>query len=76
MKSKTKNEIVSLNDKLFNEFSIEELEMRLETDPLMFTSMFTGGMPMDGGATCNPICIKIIECSPIIECDTKIFGYE
>lgn len=34
-------ELVPLTDKLYTEFSIELLEERLETDPLMLTGLFS-----------------------------------
>ena len=35
MKNDEKDELVSLNDKLYDEFYVHELEERLETDPLI-----------------------------------------
>ena len=35
MKLKKQQEIISLNDNLFSEMFLQELENRLETDPLM-----------------------------------------
>lgn len=35
MKNDEKDELVSLNDKLYDEFYVQELEERLETDPLI-----------------------------------------
>lgn len=35
MKNDEKDELVSLNDKLYDEFYVQELEKRLETDPLV-----------------------------------------
>ena len=37
-KEKQSEDLVSLNDSLYNEFSLEELENRLETDPLLCTA--------------------------------------
>ena len=38
-KEKQSEDLVSLNDSLYNEFSLEELENRLETDPLLFGNL-------------------------------------
>jgi hypothetical protein len=38
--SKEECELRSMNKKLYSDFSIEELEQRLETDPLLFGSLF------------------------------------
>ena len=64
---KDEKEIVSLNDNLFNEFQIEELEVRFETDPMMLTNLFNLGVPNDD---LNPLgcgCKKIGEC-PNLTC--------
>jgi hypothetical protein len=37
---KKENDLISMNEKLFIDFSIEELEQRLETDPLLLGSLF------------------------------------
>lgn len=36
---KPSEELISLNEELHTEFSIQELEQRLETDPLMFANL-------------------------------------
>lgn len=38
-------DLVPLNSKLFNDFSIEVLEERLETDPLMLSGLFDEIVP-------------------------------
>lgn len=40
--------LVSLNDELHTEFAIQELEQRLETDPLMFVDFFQQDLMADG----------------------------
>lgn len=40
-------ELLSLNEELHTEFAIQELEQRLETDPLMFVDFFQETMLMD-----------------------------
>lgn len=39
------NDLVPLNSKLFSDFSIEVLEERLETDPLMLSGLFDEIVP-------------------------------
>lgn len=61
-------ELLSLNDELYSMFSVQELEQRLETDPLVIV---TGISSLDGGCklcspfngdgpcdlqVCNPFC--------------------
>ena len=64
-----KREIISLNDKLINNFDIEELESRLETDPLMFSQLF-GLTTSDGGdGDIEPLCAcKKLENCPELKC--------
>lgn len=45
---KPNEELISLNEELHTEFSIQELEQRLETDPLMFANLL-----MEQEATCT-----------------------
>lgn len=54
-------ELDSLNEKLYDDFYLEKLEKRLETDPLLHSGLF--GMLSDDMAPvepldcfCNPIC--------------------
>lgn len=58
--------IISLNDNLFNEFSIEELEERFETDPFLLTSLFSLGQPSnnDNGVTLC-LCRTASSCSDL-----------
>jgi hypothetical protein len=61
-------ELTPLNQKLYNEFSIQELEERLETDPMLFSSFFSIGVSAgDGGilrADCG--CHKIDSCPNLV----------
>lgn len=52
------NEIVSLNDELQSEFAVQELEQRLETDPILVGSI-TGGS--EGTMEDCTLCIVLIE---------------
>lgn len=52
--------LVSLNDDLYTEFSIQELEQRLETDPLMFAGIAVQG------ADCFD-CPKLKDCDLCID---------
>ncbi|MDR2408562.1 MAG: hypothetical protein LBE13_10705 [Bacteroidales bacterium] len=64
--------MISLNQKLYNEFSIMELEERLETDPLLLSSLFNIGIPTEddnilrGDCGCN----EIKNC-PELQCGTR-----
>ncbi|MDR2408563.1 MAG: hypothetical protein LBE13_10710 [Bacteroidales bacterium] len=62
-------EMASLNQKLYNEFSIMELEERLETDPLLFNSLFSIGISTEDGNILrgNCGCNKIDTC-PQLQC--------
>lgn len=63
-------EITSLNGNLLNEFSIEELETRYETDPLMLSHLF-GIVSTDNADISATGCIcKGIKC-PELECVCK-----
>lgn len=75
MKAKTikianKSEIISLNKTLFNEFQIEELEKRFETDPLMLSHLFNFGNVDDDSLTRGCACNKIENC-PELKCGTR-----
>ncbi len=48
--------LVPLNDELYTEFSVQELEERLETDPMMFAGLAVQG------ADC-------FECPSLRDCD-------
>jgi hypothetical protein len=53
---KEPSEMVSLNERLYDEFFIQELEMRLETDPLLlgeFLGIFNGEL---SAADCDFTC--------------------
>lgn len=41
-------ELISLNEELYTEFSIQELEQRLETDPLMFANLMDFSCTVQG----------------------------
>ena len=54
-------ELVPLTDHLYTDFSIELLEERLETDPLLLSGLFDQITPFcdmckSGGFSCNPNC--------------------
>jgi hypothetical protein len=64
--------VVPLNRKLYNEFSIQELEKRLETDPLLLSSLFGIGLSSDddGPLRGDCGCDKIKNC-PELQCGIK-----
>lgn len=53
-------EMLSLNRQLFDEFGIEELEDRLETDPLMFSQIFGEILNEDTEFSC--VCRNLKSC--------------
>lgn len=60
--------IVPLNSNLFDGFSIEELEARLETDPLMLSQVF--GIAVNDGVDSDIlscICKRLEDC-PSLTC--------
>lgn len=65
-------DLVPLNSKLFSEFSIEMLEERLETDPLMLSGMFEDIVPFgcpckgSGGFSCDSYCDNVY-CTPMYD---------
>ena len=61
-------EMTSLNSHLLSEFSIEELEARLETDPLMLSQIF--GITVNGdNDSIEPLCgCRKLEKCPVLEC--------
>lgn len=54
-------ELLSLNEELHTEFTIQELEQRLETDPLMFVDFFQTSLLDD---TCTETNSLVIHCNP------------
>ncbi len=60
--------LVSLNDELYTEFGIQELEQRLETDPLLFTSLLSGAE----AAACKFSCPELDGCKNL--CVDKCTG--
>ena len=44
-------EMLPLNEQLFTVYSVEELEQRLETDPMFLTNLF-GGEPVSPSEGC------------------------
>ena len=52
-KEKQSEDLVSLNDSLYNEFSLEELEKRLETDPPLFGNLVDPLCFIDFSCTCK-----------------------
>lgn len=67
---KDEKEIVPLNHNLFNEFQIEELETRFETDPMILTHLFELGSEHNNPSTQGCGCNKIPSC-PNLECGCK-----
>jgi hypothetical protein len=60
-------EMLSLNENLYDDFFINELEKRLETDPLMgggVLELFGGGIEAQAECFTCTLCSPI--CSPII----------
>lgn len=55
-KDAANKEMISLNDRLINDFSIEELEARLETDPLMFLQVFGITTSFNEDIGIEPLC--------------------
>ncbi len=70
--AKEEEEMIPLNQNLFNEFSIQELEERLETDPLLLSNLFNLGLSTDSEAAvagdCG--CNKIQNC-PELKCGER-----
>jgi len=69
--SKKENRIISMNDDLYDSMFLEELEVRLETDPLVpggLLNLVDGVASADCGVDCD--CNGVhIECSPY--CDVR-----
>lgn len=63
----SETEITSLNGNLLNEFSIEELEARYETDPLMLSHLLglVDSEQIDSARGCE--CRKLTSC-PNLQC--------
>lgn len=58
------SEMTSLNKPLFDGFSIEELETRLETDPLMFSQFFGNALIGSSGDSMSLSC----DCRKLSDC--------
>jgi hypothetical protein len=58
MKKKLTKEFVSLNGELYTEFSVQKLELRLETDPLLFVDFFQQELMEDGIVCTNPGALR------------------
>jgi hypothetical protein len=57
-------EIIPLNHRLYLEFSIQELESRLETDPFLINNLFSVGFDSAGNVLlCS--CNNIQDCSEL-----------
>lgn len=56
MKKNDDSVLNSLNEELNTEFSIHQLEERLETDPLLF------GNPLDASTLMNSDCFTLVVC--------------
>jgi hypothetical protein len=54
-KQNSQTELISLNNDFYSEYSIQELELRLETDPLLFANFFQHDMMANGSddITCS-----------------------
>ncbi len=61
------DELVSLNDELYTEFGVLELEQRLETDPLMLANLLGGAE-----AACEFDCGALHDCKNL--CVDKCIG--
>lgn len=62
-------DLVPMNDNLRSEYSVKELEQRLETDPLLLSSLLSGDiMPL---CECKKGYICVIEIN-VCSCDTDI----
>jgi hypothetical protein len=55
---KKNEEIISLNTDLYDDFFVQELEVRLETDPLML-----GGLMELFSDNCPTQCISLRDCN-------------
>lgn len=65
--------MTSLNKKIFNEFTIQELEERLETDPLLLSNLFHLGLSDSGETSAEArgcACNKIQSC-PELKCGER-----
>lgn len=51
-------ELKSLNENLYDEFYVQKLEKRLETDPLLLNGFFgsVNNHPISENGFCSPIC--------------------
>lgn len=58
---KPNNDLEPLNGGLYTEFSVQELEQRLETDPLIFSALFDARSGFE--------CPDLEKCKPLIICD-------
>ncbi len=67
-------EITSLNGNLLNEFSIEELEARYETDPLMLSHLF--GLTSDNHADISGCVCRKVDTGNCPELICICHGYE
>lgn len=55
---RSSKELNSLNENLYDEFYVQRLEKRLETDPLLLNGFFgsVDDQAMTGDGFCSPIC--------------------
>lgn len=67
---KPSEELISLNEELHTEFAIVELEQRLETDPMLLSSILASGEPMRMGmcSDAHQLCTGVY----LEPCDTYI----
>jgi hypothetical protein len=61
-KNYSNDELSSLNEELLSDFSIRQLELRLETDPLFFVDFIHEGMMSDETTNCREP-MALIVCS-------------
>jgi hypothetical protein len=76
-----KKDVISLTNKLFDEYLIQELETRLETDPLLFFGFMAEMMCSCNNITCstvvcgcNGVWTGSCACDEIEECNTLRCG--
>jgi hypothetical protein len=60
---KKNEEIISLNTELYDDFFVQELEVRLETDPLMLGGLMDICELCYGHSVCDGHCFNYGNCS-------------
>ncbi|MDR1227227.1 MAG: hypothetical protein LBK47_10090 [Prevotellaceae bacterium] len=64
-KQEESGELISLNEQLYDEFFVQELESRLETDPLMVGGLLdslTSDSDLVAGCFCDPVYCGSFSC--------------